>query len=112
MIGQENPLSQPITTTAARAAASISTDPALHVRLVRPTVTHVVAVASSATSGPLMMRARKMQVGDLVKFRPNGESGLVIVVPFPGGDTYRVQWLDGNASNHHRKQLEVISASR
>ena len=53
-----------------------------------------------------------MKVGDLVKFKPNGEPGLVIVIPFPGGDTYRVQWLDGNISNHHRKQLEVISESR
>ncbi len=53
-----------------------------------------------------------MKVGDLVKFKDNNTAGLIIVAPFPGGDTYRVRWLDGTATNRQRKQLEVISESR
>jgi hypothetical protein len=50
-----------------------------------------------------------MQVGDLVKFKDNDATGLIIAAK---GNVFRVQWLDGSTNGRFGDDLEVISASR
>ena len=62
-----------------------------------------------------------MQVGDLVKFKNDGQLGLVVgvVLDHMGvaldhlGDTmYTISWMDGHVGNRWADELEVINASR
>ena len=59
-----------------------------------------------------------MQIGDLVKFKNNGMTGLVVRVfrgPLSIGlaDTmYAILWADGHKGNRWADELEVINASR
>ena len=56
-----------------------------------------------------------MRVGDLVKFKNNGQLGLVVRVfrgPLSIGlaDTmYAISWMDGHVGNRWADELEVVS---
>ncbi len=54
-----------------------------------------------------------MQVGDLVKFKNDGQLGLVVGVALDHlGDTmYAISWMDGHVGNRWADELEVINAS-
>jgi len=55
-----------------------------------------------------------MQVGDLVKFKNNGMTGLVVnlVMDHLGEAMYTILWADGHKGNRWADELEVINASR
>ena len=55
-----------------------------------------------------------MQVGDLVKFKDNDVTGLIVYKsPNPCKDgLFRIQWFDGVTNNRFGDELEVVSASR
>ena len=52
-----------------------------------------------------------MQVGDLVKFKNDGQLGLVVGVALDHlGDTmYAISWMDGHVGNRWSDELEVVS---
>ena len=54
-----------------------------------------------------------MKIGDLVKFKDNEATGLIVAKsPIPGNpDLFRVQWHDSFINNRFGDELEVISGS-
>ena len=55
-----------------------------------------------------------MKVGDLVKFKNNGMTGLVVGVAldYLGETMYAISWMDGHNGYREANDLEVINASR
>jgi hypothetical protein len=54
-----------------------------------------------------------MQVGDLVKFKNNGMTGLIVkVVKRRMDDILTILWADGIVGTRYADELEIINASR
>ena len=55
-----------------------------------------------------------MKIGDLVKFKDNEATGLIVAKnPIPGNpDLFRVQWHDGFINNRFGDELEVLSGNK
>ena len=55
-----------------------------------------------------------MKIGDLVKFKDNEATGLIVAKnPIPcQSDLFRVQWHDGFINNRFGDELEVLSGNK
>ena len=61
-----------------------------------------------------MVEGSRMKVGDLVKFKNNGMTGLIVnlVMDHLGEAMYTILWMDGHRGNRWADELEVLNASR
>ena len=48
-----------------------------------------------------------MQVGDLVRYKDDGDIGIITEVYMPHGEFY-VQWADGTEGYHVESEMEVL----
>jgi hypothetical protein len=55
-----------------------------------------------------------MQIGDLVRFKNNGMTGLIVRLAMDhlGEAMYTILWADGHKGNRWADELEVISENR
>ena len=52
-----------------------------------------------------------MKVGDLVRYRDDGDIGIITEV-YMLGEEFHVQWADGTDGYHIASEMEVINGSR
>ena len=52
-----------------------------------------------------------MEVGDLVRYKDDGDIGIITEVYMPHGEFY-VQWADGTEGYHVEGEMEVLDGSR